>query len=70
MPGPAGNGPTSGLVGEAMQPTPSRLPTGSGMAAVGLRTGIGVKQRCIRVEFNLGHSNRIELRGALAEDPI
>ncbi len=32
--------------------------------------GIGVKQRCIKVEFSLGHLNMIKLRGALAEDLI
>ncbi len=35
-----------------------------------LQAGIGVKQRCIRVEFSPGHSNMARMRDDLAEDLI
>ena len=40
------------------------------MAFFALSVGIGVRLRCIWVEFGLGYSNMIRLRGDLAEDLI
>ncbi len=42
----------------------------SGTVSFALSVGIGVQHRWIRVEFSLGHSNRVRLRGALADDLI
>ena len=43
---------------------------GTMLAILGLLTGIGLIQRCIRVEFSLGTHYRARLRGDLAEELI
>jgi len=44
--------------------------SGRGIPFFAPSAGIGMRQRWVKVEFSLGHSNRVRLRGDLAEDLI
>ena len=63
----------NGTFDSRTKPNPSTgllVPTGERYGFFRPSVGIGVKYRCIRVKFSLGHSNRTRLRGDLAEDLI